>query len=137
PLAGVQRRFGDGSVDAWAERVDGLRPDGHAGIGLAAHSVRAVPAPALAELDPGKRPFHVHVSEQRAENEDCRARYGCSPTEFLDRSGLLGPNTTAIHATHLSELDVTLLGASRTGVGFCPTTERDLADGIGPARTLV
>jgi formiminoglutamate deiminase len=137
PLTGAQRRFGDGSIDEWAERIDGLRMEEHAAIGFAAHSVRAVPAPALAILEPGKRPFHVHVSEQRSENEDCRARYGCSPTEFLDRSGLLGPYTTAVHATHLSAKDVTLLGASGATAGFCPTTERDLADGIGPARALV
>jgi formiminoglutamate deiminase len=135
PLHGVQRRFGDGSIDDWAARVDGLRREDHAVIGFAAHSVRAVPAPALAVLDPGKGPFHIHLSEQRAENEDCQARYGCSPTEFLDRSGLLGPNTTVVHATHLSEGDVQRLHGSH--VCFCPTTERDLADGIGPARALV
>ncbi|OLB67334.1 MAG: formimidoylglutamate deiminase [Actinobacteria bacterium 13_2_20CM_2_72_6] len=135
PLAGVQRRFGDGSIDGWVDRIDGLRPDAHAAIGFAAHSVRAVPAPALAVLEPGKRPFHVHVSEQRAENDDCQARYGYSPTEFLDRSGLLGPNTTVVHATHLTGEDVRRLGG--TSVCFCPTTERDLADGIGPARALV
>jgi len=134
PLHGVQRRFGDESIDDWASRIDGLRREDHAVVGFAAHSVRAVPAPALAVLDPGKGPFHVHLSEQRAENEACQARYGCSPTEFLDRSGLLGPNTTVVHATHLTEADVTRL--RDTAVCFCPTTERDLADGIGPARAL-
>src|SRR6187200_861280 len=44
--------------------------------------------------------------------------------------------TTAVHATHLSEEDIQLLGESSTNVCFCPTTERDLADGIGPARGL-
>jgi formiminoglutamate deiminase len=137
PLHGVQLRFGDGSIDDWAKRVDGLRREDHAVIGFAAHSVRAVPAPALAVLDPGKGPFHIHLSEQRAENEDCQARYGCSPTEFLDRSGLLGPNTTVVHATHLSQDDIQRLGGHHAAVALCPTTERDLADGIGPARDLV
>jgi len=136
PLDGPQRRFGDGSVDAWATRVAEVKLDRHVAIGYAAHSVRAVPAPALAVLDPGKRPFHVHLSEQRAENEACQARYGCSPTEFLDRSELLGPYTTVVHATHLSTVDVATLGGGRTHVCFCPTTERELADGIGPARAL-
>jgi cytosine/adenosine deaminase-related metal-dependent hydrolase len=78
----------------------------------------------------------VHLSEQRAENEQCRAVHGCTPTELLERHGILGPGTTAVHATHLTGGDVKLLGDSRTGVCFCPTTERDLADGIGPARRL-
>jgi formiminoglutamate deiminase len=136
-LIGPQRRFGDGSVDAWAERVGGLKPDWHAVIGFAAHSVRAVPAAALEVLEPGNRPFHMHVSEQRTENEACQAWYGCSPTEFLDRCELLGEHTTVVHATHLSEADVGRLGRTRTRACFCPTTERDLADGIGPARALV
>ncbi len=136
PLAGPQLRFGDGTVDAWAARVDALKDSGYVRVGLAAHSVRAVPAPVLAELPDG-RPLHVHLSEQRAENEACHARYGSSPTELLHGVGLLGPRTTAVHATHLSDVDRALLGDTGTGVCFCPTTERDLADGIGPARALV
>jgi len=136
PLAGTQRRFGDGSVGEWARRVGELRPEAHARLGYAAHSVRAVPAPVLAVLEPGEHPFHVHLSEQRAENEACQKAYGCSPAEFLDRSGLLGPRTTVVHATHLSDADVARLGGTGTGVCLCPTTERDLADGIGPARAL-
>jgi cytosine/adenosine deaminase-related metal-dependent hydrolase len=78
----------------------------------------------------------VHLSEQRAENEQCLAVHGCTPTELLDRHGVLGPGATAVHATHLTDGDVGLLGDSGTGVCLCPTTERDLADGIGPARRL-
>jgi formiminoglutamate deiminase len=136
PLVGPQLRFGDGTVGAWTARVDALKETGYARVGLAAHSVRAVPAPALAEL-PDDRPLHIHLSEQRAENEACHARYGSSPTELLHSVGLLGPRTTAVHATHLSDVDRALLGDTGTGVCFCPTTERDLADGIGPARALV
>jgi formiminoglutamate deiminase len=136
PLVGPQIRFGDGSIDAWAARVEALKPGTGARIGVAAHSVRAVPADALAEL-PTDRPLHIHLSEQRAENTACHARYGCSPTELLHSHGLLGAQTTVIHATHLSDVDRTLLGDTSTGVCFCPTTERDLADGIGPARALL
>jgi formiminoglutamate deiminase len=135
-LAGPQLRFGDGSVDAWAARVDGLALDGGARLGHAAHSVRAVPDAALAALKPGTVPFHVHVSEQPAENAACAARYGCSPTGLLDRHGLLGPTTTVVHATHVTEDDVRRLGRTGTGACLCPTTERDLADGIGPAGGL-
>jgi cytosine/adenosine deaminase-related metal-dependent hydrolase len=60
-----------------------------------------------------------------------------SPTELLAEAGALSPRTTAVHATHLSIKDIGLLGGTSTGVCFCPTTEADLADGIGPARELV
>jgi cytosine/adenosine deaminase-related metal-dependent hydrolase len=62
--------------------------------------------------------------------------YGATPTELLDEAGLLGERFSAVHATHLSDHDITLLGSSGTTACFCPTTERDLADGIGPARAL-
>jgi cytosine/adenosine deaminase-related metal-dependent hydrolase len=78
----------------------------------------------------------VHLSEQPAENDQCNAAYGCTPTELLDRHGLLSPRTTAVHATHLTPVDIATLGGSRTAICFCPTTERDLADGFGPARAL-
>jgi formiminoglutamate deiminase len=139
-LAGPQRRFGDGSVAAWADRVAGLEPLPHARIGAAAHSVRAVPETALAALaalGPAVTgPVHAHLSEQPAENADCQAHYGCTPTELLHRTGLLGPHTTVVHATHLAVADIGRLGASGTAVCLCPTTERDLGDGIGPGRQL-
>jgi formiminoglutamate deiminase len=133
PLEGVQRRFGDRDFDAWATRVEALKSAAHARIGAAIHSVRAVPAGFLPGMT-GRGPLHVHLSEQRAENEQCLAAYGCTPAELLNRHGVLGTETTAVHATHLTDADVKTL--SGTGVCFCPTTERDLADGIGPARAL-
>jgi formiminoglutamate deiminase len=142
-VEGVQRRFSDRDPDAWAIRVDALRSAAQTAartvkIGAAAHSVRSLPAASLARLAElaGDRPLHVHLSEQPAENAAAQAFYGCSPTELLDRSGLLGEHTTAVHATHLSGGDIALLGGGRVTCCFCPTTERDLADGIGPARRL-
>ena len=141
PLEGVQRRFGDGSVQDWAARcleVSETVAADHVRHGAAAHSVRAVPVadlPVVAEAAAGS-PLHVHVSEQPAENEQCLAAYGRTPTRVLHDAGLLGPATTAVHATHLTGDDVRLLGSSTTYVCMCPTTERDLADGIGPARAL-
>jgi cytosine/adenosine deaminase-related metal-dependent hydrolase len=79
---------------------------------------------------------HVHVSEQPAENVACLAATGKTPTAVLADVGLLGSFMTAVHATHLTRHDIELLGASKTTVCFCPTTERDLADGIGPASAL-
>ncbi|GAA3283371.1 formimidoylglutamate deiminase [Dactylosporangium vinaceum] len=137
-LEGVQLRFGDGSFDAWSTRLDRLRPRPHARIGAAAHSVRAVPVDALTAFAARTDglPTHVHLSEQRAENEACLAIHGRTPTELLADRGLLGGRVTAVHATHLSDTDRAELGDSGTGVCCCPTTERDLADGIGPARAL-
>jgi formiminoglutamate deiminase len=138
PLAPEQHRFSDGSADAWAERISAQRPSAHARVGAAVHSVRAVPRADLPRVveAAGDRPLHVHLSEQPAENQACQAAYGVSPAELLHEAGALTPRTTAVHATHLSTKDIRLLGGARTGACFCPTTEADLADGIGPAREL-
>ncbi len=81
-------------------------------------------------------PLHVHLSEQPAENAACREAHGLTPTGLLDAEGVLGPNLTAVHATHLTDTDIKLLAGSRTTICMCPTTERDLADGVGPAVRL-
>lgn len=137
PLSPEQQRFSDGSVEAWAERA--LPRSGPTRFGAAIHSVRAVPPSGIAEISTlvEDRPLHVHVSEQPAENEACLAAYGRTPVQLLADSGALGPHTTAVHATHLTSTDIETLGASRTAACFCPTTEADLADGIGPARELL
>ncbi|GIH12896.1 formimidoylglutamate deiminase [Rugosimonospora africana] len=138
PLEGTQLRFGDGALDGWVARASGLRLGPHARRGAAIHSVRAVPAETIGGFVAATEglPVHAHLSEQPAENEACLARYGRTPTELLHSYGALHPGTTVVHATHLSEVDSTLLGDTGTAACFCPTTERDLADGIGPARTL-
>jgi formiminoglutamate deiminase len=138
PLDGVQRRFGDGDADGWAARVSDLRPDRTTRIGAAVHSVRAVPADQLGTVAGAAAggPLHVHLSEQPAENEQCLAAYGVTPTRLLGRHAVLGPDTTVVHATHLTDPDIAELGSTATTACFCPTTERDLADGIGPARRL-
>jgi formiminoglutamate deiminase len=153
PVEGVQVRYSDGDADAWAERVSPLRLADDVVVGAAIHSVRAVPPRQMAVVaewaaqrgfdDPRRGghgfrgvPLHVHLSEQVAENEACRAAYGVTPTRLLADHGVLDENTSAVHATHLTDEDVRLLGESRTRSCFCPTTERDLGDGIGPSRAL-
>jgi formiminoglutamate deiminase len=136
PVDGVQRRFSDGDASAWAERVEELKPSAGLRIGAAAHSVRAVPREQLGIMGAFDGPLHVHLSEQPAENDACSGYYGRTPTALLAEAGLLGPRTTAVHATHVTPSDVDRLGTARTTACFCPTTERDLADGIGPARPL-
>jgi cytosine/adenosine deaminase-related metal-dependent hydrolase len=99
--------------------------------------VGAGPSAAVAErVDAEGRPLHVHLSEQPAENAACLAAHGLTPTGLLAAEGLLGPATTAVHATHLTAADVALLGGSGTTACLCPTTEADRADGLGPARAL-
>jgi formiminoglutamate deiminase len=135
PVEGVQVRYSDGDAGAWAERLAAFDDPR---VGAAIHSVRAVPRdqlPLVVEVAQGM-PLHVHLSEQVAENEASLAAHGRTPTQLLHEAGALGPMTTAVHATHLTDADIRLLGESRTNVCFCPTTERDLADGIGPARRL-
>ncbi|TQJ53555.1 formimidoylglutamate deiminase [Streptomyces sp. NBC_00080] len=135
-----QVRFSDGDADAWAARCSLLKERDHARIGAAIHSVRAVPAGQLATVarwaEERRAPLHVHLSEQTAENDACREAHGRTPTQLLAEHGVLGPRTTGVHNTHLTDEDIALLGRSATGTCMCPTTERDLADGIGPAVAL-
>ena len=147
PLSGAQLRFGDADAAAWAARVDALGADSRgvlgpaSRLGAAIHSVRAVPADQLhavvAWSHPCGAPLHVHLSEQVAENRACLAAYRRTPAEVLYEAGALGPRTTVVHATHLAAGDIRLLGESQCYACFCPTTEADLADGIGPARALL
>ena len=140
PLRGPQLRFGDRDAEAWADRVSDLRGAPHARVGAAIHSVRAVPAQQIGTVAgwAGERgaPLHFHLSEQRAENDACVAAHGRTPAQLLGEHGALGPRSCAVHATHAGAADVGLLGGSATAICMCPTTERDLADGIGPARAL-
>ncbi|WP_412077811.1 formimidoylglutamate deiminase [Streptomyces xanthophaeus] len=135
-----QLRFSDGTAEAWAQRVSDLKPREHALVGAAIHSVRAVPADQLATVarwaEEHQAPLHVHLSEQTAENEACQAAHGRTPTQLLADHGVLGPRTTGVHNTHLTDADIALLGGTTTSTCMCPTTERDLADGIGPAVRL-
>ncbi|MFC4784493.1 formimidoylglutamate deiminase [Nocardioides sp. MAHUQ-72] len=152
PVEGVQARYSDGDAEAWARRVGDLSGADGVVVGAAIHSVRAVPPQQMSTVaewarqrpDAGARgghpttgvPLHVHLSEQVAENDACAAAYGLTPTRLLADHGVLGRTTSAVHATHLTDEDVRLLGESGTHSCFCPTTERDLGDGIGPSRAL-
>ncbi|MBC8363814.1 MAG: formimidoylglutamate deiminase [Actinobacteria bacterium] len=144
PLADHQRRFGDRHADAWAARAAARcgagSPTPMAVLGAAVHSVRAVDPASMAAVGAWATgrdaPLHIHLSEQPAENEACLAHHGRTPTELLHDAGLLGERLTAVHATHLTDADLGLLASTRSGVCLCPTTERDLADGIGPTGAL-
>ncbi|GGV02133.1 formimidoylglutamate deiminase [Streptomyces litmocidini] len=135
-----QLRFTDGTAEKWADRVGALKEREGVRIGAAIHSVRAVPADQLATVarwaQERDAPLHVHLSEQTAENDACLAAHGMTPTQLLAEHGVLGARTTGVHNTHMTDADIALIGSTSTGTCMCPTTERDLADGIGPAVAL-
>jgi formiminoglutamate deiminase len=138
PPSPSQMRFSDGDADAWGERVDALEEGQLVRIGAAIHSVRAVDPESAAIVAAWARergrPLHAHVSEQPAENDACLDAYGRTPTGVLHDAGALDAEFTAVHVTHPHDDDLSLLAGS--SVCACPTTERDLADGIGPMRRM-
>jgi formiminoglutamate deiminase len=140
PLEVPQQRFADKDASSWADRVCELRPRAAQSIAAALHSVRAVPPEAISEVSSFARergwPLHAHVSEQRAEVEDCIAASGRTPIEVLESQGALSDRFTAVHATHAGPHDAVALGASQVYVCACATTERDLGDGLGPFALL-
>lgn len=141
PPHGGQTRFCDPDVETFLARVDALRgwASSVAGVevGVAAHSVRAVPASWLTAIAEYAETHglvrHVHAHEQRRELEECRSEHGCSPIQLLERTGFLGPRTSIIHGIHVSPDDISLLARSGTTVISCPTTEGNLGDGYLPA----
>ncbi|WP_104168336.1 formimidoylglutamate deiminase [Arthrobacter sp. SX1312] len=143
PLAAGQRRFSDGTAERWLARLASLRtaissryPARQVTVGAAIHSVRAVPEQDLAVIArrlPPDLPLHIHLSEQPAENEECLRATGRTPTALLHRHGLVTDRLSAVHATHVTDRDIATLADAGAVIVFCPTTEADLADGLGPA----
>jgi len=133
---GGHARFRDPTVEAFLARVDDLRARGFA-VGIAAHSVRAVPAEWLREIASyaavHELVLHIHAHEQPRELEECQAEHGCSPIELLDRCGFLGPRTTIVHGIHVSPYDIEMVANAGAIVATCPTTEGNLGDGHFPA----
>ena len=140
PLDDVQKTFSDGDADRWARRMDDLDEGAGVRIGAAIHSVRAVDPASMHTVAAWARernaPLHIHLAEQPAEVEECLAVEGCTPTQLLEREGILGPDLTAVHAIHVNDDDISLLGGNKVSICACTTTERDLGDGVGPIRRL-
>lgn len=134
-----QIRFIDRDPEETIAAVERLRHRGIA-VGVAPHSVRAVPLHWMEALGAyaGARdlPLHMHVSEQPREIEECLAEHGARPVEVIARAGLLGPRFTGVHGVHLAEGEIALLGEAQATICACPTTERNLGDGIVPAQQL-
>lgn len=137
---GAQKIFCDPDVEFYLATLDRLQAQGIT-IGVTAHSVRAVSKPALERLITYARshdlPFHIHVSEQQREIEECLSEYKLRPVELLHSLDALGPQTTLVHAIHLTDNEIQAIGTNRAIIASCPTTERNLGDGIVPARELL
>ena len=146
PLAGAQRRFAL-DPDGWAElaaRLDrAFADDANRRVGLAVHSVRAVPqaaigaAAAAARAQSGQMPIHIHLAEQPKEVRDCLERYGRRPLELVTEVAALDPFWCLVHGTHLTEAEIAAVADAQAVVGLCPSTEADLGDGIFPLTPLL
>ena len=140
-----QRRFIEPDRDTFIRNADALArsldADPHAWLGVAPHSVRAVPLEYLRALRAHAwmhhLPLHMHVAEQPAEVEACVAEHGRTPVALLADEGVLSPRFTAVHAVHVTPEEVALLAEARACVCACPTTERNLGDGVVPADALL
>jgi len=141
---GGQRRFCDTRVEEVLRDVEALQARWGAHpevrVGLAPHSVRAVPRGWIEELHAyataAAMPFHMHVSEVEGEVTACLAEHGRRPVELLADAGVLGPRFVAVHATRLEPHEARLLGEAGAMVCACPTTERDLGDGLADLGSL-
>jgi formiminoglutamate deiminase len=144
PAEGAQRRFCDPHVDDVLRDVETLRArwknDHDVMVGLAPHSVRAVPPswlrPLAEHAERHALPLHAHVAEQVREVEECVAETGLRPVELLADHGVLSDRFVAVHATHLLPHEAALLGAARSFACICATTERDLGDGLPDLTSL-
>lgn len=137
-----QIRFIETDVDVYLKNVEQLISDfeeakSMAWIGAAPHSVRAVPLNYLRTViqfaKTEKLPVHMHVAEQQAEVAACIQEYGRSPVALLATEGLLSERFTGVHSIHVSPKAVRMIADARAMVCACPTTERNLGDGIVPA----
>jgi formimidoylglutamate deiminase len=128
-------------ADTEALRAALAENEGQAWVGVAPHSLRAVPLAYLQEVAEYARrrqmPLHMHVSEQPADVEACLAEYNLRPVELLERNGLLDSRFTAVHAIHVTGEEISSLARAAAIVCACPTTERNLGDGTVPADQLL
>jgi formimidoylglutamate deiminase len=137
-----QARFITPDVEDFLRDTEELRKAklGKAWVGIAPHSIRAVPIEYLREVTKYARanemPLHMHVAEQPAEIEACIGEHGRRPVELLNDEGILDSRFTAIHAIHITKEEAGMLGNAKANVCACPTSERNLGDGAVPADQL-
>ena len=139
-----QIRFIEASPDIYLKHLEQLvtapeLKDGMAWAGVAPHSVRAVPLDYLKTIIAFAKdhdlPTHMHVAEQPAEVSACIKEYGRSPVALLDTEGLLSKRFTAVHAIHVTPKAIAAMAQAGALVCACPTTERNLGDGVVPVNS--
>jgi formimidoylglutamate deiminase len=145
-LAGAQRRFAL-DPEGWARLAGALdkafADDANHRVGLALHSVRAVPqaaigaAVAAARSQLGQVPIHIHIAEQPKEVRDCLERLGLRPLQLLGEAVAIDQHWCLVHATHLTDAELALVAERQAVVGLCPSTEADLGDGLFPLVAFV
>src|SRR5205807_3363781 len=112
-------------------------PHPTAWVGAAPHSVRGVPLDYLREVvsyaNEKNLKIHMHVAEQPAEVSACVEEYKRTPIALLATEGLLSGRFTAVHAIHVTPKAVSSFAKTGAMVCACPTTERNLGDGVVPA----
>jgi formimidoylglutamate deiminase len=146
PAGAGQRRFIN-SVDEILGMVEELRRRhrraANIRVGLALHSLRAVPPDSLSAAVAGLRavdadaPVHIHIAEQVREVEECMAWSGQRPVEWLADRVALDERWCLVHATHLIPPETARLIETGAVVGLCPTTEANLGDGFFPFADFV
>jgi formimidoylglutamate deiminase len=136
-----QSRFIETAPETYLKHLEQLLAapelkDGMAWAGMAPHSVRAVPLDYLKAIvafaNERALPVHMHVAEQPAEVSACIEEYGRSPVALLDTEGLLSNRFTAVHAIHVTPKAIAAMSRAGASVCACPTTERNLGDGVVP-----
>jgi len=136
-----QIRFIEASPDTYLKNLEQLLrapelKDGAAWIGVAPHSVRAVPLDYLKTIiefaNTHRLVVHMHVAEQPAEIEACFKEYERSPLALLDTEGLLSARFTAVHGIYVTREEIRAVARRQANVCACPTTERNLGDGTIP-----
>lgn len=127
-----QRRFAtDGQWVLQAQR----RVAQHAGsntvnAGVAIHSLRAAsPKGIRALVDGTQGPIHVHVAEQTGEVDECLKVTGLRPVQWLLQHHALDSRWQLVHATHVTQAEITSVAESGACAVICPTTEANLGDG--------
>jgi formimidoylglutamate deiminase len=135
-----QKRFIDSSVEQSLFLTQSLRNKTKhplVTVALAPHSIRAVSPTGLKYIAQNYAGIiHMHVAEQPGEVAASQKENATEPVEFLNSIGMLSPTFTAVHAVHLTAHEKTLLGQSAATVCACPSTERNLGDGIVEADAL-
>ncbi|AWB08869.1 formimidoylglutamate deiminase (plasmid) [Azospirillum humicireducens] len=141
PTAGQRRFIHDGAGFA---RLTGALRDAYGKaddvrLGIAPHSLRAVPDALLTEIVAAnpQGPIHIHIAEQRKEVEDCLAFRNRRPVEHLLETQPVDDRWCLIHATHMTETEVMGVAASGAVAGLCPTTEANLGDGFFAAESYM